>query len=82
MVSFKVSYNAKVLHKKIMRLQNASWPTQGSSCASNTYNLFSSSIEMSNLFLKVSTVPAKQIFTNKVHSTALMSSSEAVSTIA
>ena len=44
-------------HTNIIRLQKVSWPTQGSSCAFNIYLMFSSSIEMFNLFFKVSTVP-------------------------
>ena len=41
-----------------MRLQKASWPTQGSSCTPNTYHLLSSLIEISNLSLNLPSVPA------------------------
>ena len=48
-----------ISHKKTRRLQKAlSWPTPSSSCAPNTYLMFSSSIDMSNLILIVSSVPA------------------------
>ena len=49
-------------HKKIRKLHEPSWSTQGNSCAPNTYHLFSPSIYVSNLFLKISTVFALTIY--------------------